>query len=158
MGEPKEETFRLLGRTAPLLPEEAPRYLMGIGKPSDIVRAVLAGIDMFDCVLPTRVGRNGSAYTRRGKINLKNAQYERDLRPLDVGCGCGVCARYTRAYLRHLYKAGEMVAARCLSYHNLYLYLRLMEEIRGAIRESRYGEFAGEFLSEGSENESCRYP
>ena len=96
---------------------------MGVGKPTDLVRAVLSGIDMFDCVLPTRLGRNGTAYTRRGKVNLKNAQYEQDLRPLDPQCECAVCARHTRAYLRHLYKAGELLAARCLSYHNVHLYL-----------------------------------
>jgi queuine tRNA-ribosyltransferase len=152
VGEPKQETFELLAATAPLLPEQKPRYLMGVGKPAEIVRAVLSGIDMFDCVLPTRVGRNGTAYTWRGKVNLKNAQHEQDLRPLDPGCGCAVCARYTRAYLRHLYKAGELLAARCLSYHNLHLYLRLMERIRQAIRESSYAEFAEAFLSEASEN------
>jgi len=152
VGEPKEDTFGLLSRTAPLLPEERPRYLMGVGKPSDIVRAVLSGTDMFDCVLPTRLGRNGTAYTGVGKINLKNAQYEHDFGPLDPECDCEVCARYTRAYLRHIYKAGEILAARCLSYHNLYLYLRLMEKIRWAIRDGRYGEFADEFLSRRSEN------
>lgn len=152
VGEPKEETFRLLADTAPLLPPDRPRYLMGVGKPSDIVRAVLSGIDMFDCVLPTRVGRNGTAYTRQGKVILKNARYERDLRPLDPECDCCVCASYTRAYLRHLYKAGEISAARHVSYHNLHLYLRLMERIREAIREHRYGAFAEEFLDEGSDN------
>ena len=152
VGEPKEDTFGLLGHTAPLLPAERPRYLMGLGKPSDIVRAVLYGMDMFDCVLPTRLGRNGTAYTKTGKINLKNARFEDDLGPLDRSCGCGVCERYTRAYLRHLYKSGELLAARCLSYHNLYLYLRLMEEIRESIRGQRYREFADEFLSRRSDN------
>ena len=152
VGEPKEDTFGLLSQTAPLLPEDRPRYLMGVGKPSDIVRAVLSGIDMFDCVLPTRLGRNGTAYTWRGKINLKNARYESDLGPLDPDCRCQVCARYSRAYLRHAYKAGEILAARCLSYHNLDLYLRLMERIRQAIRDMRYGQFADAFLSQRSEN------
>ena len=153
VGEPKEETFGLLSQTVPLLPEERPRYLMGVGKPSDIVRAVLSGTDMFDCVLPTRLGRNGTAYTGAGKVNLKNAQYEDDFGPLDPECDCEVCARYTRAYLRHIYKAGEILAARCLSYHNLHLYLRLMERIRQAIREDRYGEFADGFLSRRSEHD-----
>ncbi|MCJ7750934.1 MAG: tRNA guanosine(34) transglycosylase Tgt [Armatimonadetes bacterium] len=152
VGEPKEDTFGLLSQTVPLLPEDRPRYLMGVGKPSDIVRAVLSGTDMFDCVLPTRLGRNGTAYTWTGKINLKNARYADDLGPLDPDCDCEVCARYSRAYLRHVYKAGEILAARCLSYHNLNLYLRLMEQIRQAIRDKRYRQFADEFLSRRSEN------
>ncbi len=148
VGEPKQDTFRLLGLTTPLLPPERPRYLMGVGKPSDIVRAVAAGVDLFDCVLPTRLGRNGTAFTKRGKINLKNARYENDFSPLDPECQCEVCARYSRAYLRHIYKAGEILAARCLSYHNLFLYLRLMEEIKHAINENRYGAFVREFVDE----------
>jgi len=147
MGEPKTDTFRLLAHTAPLLPKERPCYLMGLGTPSDIVLAVAHGVDMFDCVLPTRLGRNGTAYTRTGKINLKNVRYQEDLRPLDPECDCEVCRGYSRAYLRHLYKAGEILAARCLSYHNLHLYLRLMEEIREAISRGRYREFADEFLT-----------
>ncbi len=148
VGEPKEDTFRLLALTAPLLPATRPRYLMGVGKPSDIVRAVAAGVDLFDCVLPTRLGRNGTAYTKQGKINLKNARFETDLGPLDPDCQCEVCVRYSRAYLRHIYKAGEILAARCLSYHNLFLYLRLMEKIREAISEHRYGAFIEEFSGE----------
>ena len=146
VGEPKEVTFRLLAQTAPLLPQDRPRYLMGVGTPADIVRAVGYGIDMFDCVLPTRVGRNGTAYTATGKVNLKNARYQDDLNPLDAECTCEVCRTYTRAYLRHLYKAGEILAARCVSYHNLHLYLRLMERIREAIRAGCYQEFAKEYL------------
>jgi len=152
VGEPKHLTFDLLAHTAPLLPADRPRYLMGMGKPGDIVRAVLSGIDMFDCVLPTRLGRNGTAYTKTGKINLKNARYQDDLDPLDPDCRCEVCATYSRAYLRHCYKSGEILAARCLSYHNLYLYLRLMEEIREAIRAGRYRQFADEALSRRNEN------
>jgi queuine tRNA-ribosyltransferase len=147
VGEPKELTFELLAHTAPLLPAERPRYLMGVGTPADIVRAVGFGVDMFDCVLPTRLGRNGTAFTRAGKVNLKNAQYQDDLRPLDPECQCEVCASHTRAYLRHLYKAGEMLAARSLTYHNLYLYLRLMEEMRQAILAGRYRDFAEAFLA-----------
>ena len=152
VGEPKQETFRLLATTAPLLPADRPRYLMGVGKPSDIVQAVASGVDLFDCVLPTRLGRNGTAYTRRGKINLKNARFETDLSPLDQECQCEVCARYSRAYLRHLYKAGEILAARCLSYHNLHLYLRLMEDIRQAIARRKYAQFVEEFLSQENDN------
>lgn len=150
VGEPKETTFHILEHTSPLLPADRVRYLMGLGKPEDIVRAVRAGVDMFDCVLPTRLGRNGTAYTAEGKVNLKNSQYQRDLRPLDPECHCEVCAMYTRAYLRHLYKSGEILAARCLSYHNLHLYLRLMEKIREAIRARRYDEFAEAFLARRS--------
>jgi len=150
VGEPKETTFEVLEQTSPLLPADRARYLMGLGKPEDIVRAVGFGIDMFDCVLPTRLGRNGTAYTAEGKVNLKNSQYQRDLRPLDPECDCEVCAMYTRAYLRHLYKSGEILAARCLSYHNLHLYLRLMENIREAIRARKYDEFAEAFLARRS--------
>ena len=152
VGEPKDQTFRLLSTTVPLLPADRPRYLMGVGKPAEIVRAVLRGVDMFDCVLPTRLGRNGTAFTWAGKINLKNARYENDMGPLDPDCRCGVCIRYSRAYLRHLHKAREILAARCLSYHNLHLYLRLMALIRRAIRENRYQKFANEFLSSGKED------
>ncbi len=152
VGEPKEMTFELLRRTTPCLPKNRPRYLMGVGTPSDIVRAVAYGVDMFDCVLPTRVGRNGTAYTAMGKVNLKNACYQDDLRPLDPECDCEICRTHTRAYLRHIYKAGEILAARCVSYHNLHLYLRLMERIREAIRAGRYAEFAEEFLSRRSGN------
>jgi queuine tRNA-ribosyltransferase len=152
VGEPKEETFGLLVDTVPRLPAARPRYLMGLGKPSDIVRAVASGIDMFDCVLPTRLGRNGTAYTWKGKINLKNAQYAGDFGPLDPDCECRVCIEYSRAYLRHVYKAGEILAAYCLSYHNLHLYLRLMERIREAIRRKEYERFAEDFLSQRSSN------
>ncbi len=154
VGEPKDQTFRLLSTTAPLLPADRPRYLMGVGKPAEIVRAVLHGVDMFDCVLPTRLGRNGTAFTWAGKINLKNARYENDMGPLDPDCHCGVCLRYSRAYLRHLYKAREILAARCLCYHNLHLYLRLMVLIRQAIRENRYQEFAEESFSSGKTDDS----
>jgi len=156
VGEPKQQTFALLAHTAPLLSEDRPRYLMGVGTPSDIVRAVLHGVDMFDCVLPTRLGRNGTAYTKRGKINLKNARHQDDLGPLDPECDCEVCATHTRAYLRHLYKSGEILAARSLTYHNTHLYLRLMESIREAILAGCYAEFAETFLRERDENgKSC---
>jgi len=153
VGEPKAQTFELLALTAPLLPESRPRYLMGLGTPSDLVRAVAHGVDMFDCVLPTRLGRNGTAYTKMGKVNLRNSCYQDDLRPLDPDCQCEVCAMHTRAYLRHLYKSGEILAARCLSYHNLYLYLRLMERIREAICAGRYQRFADALLAARSEND-----
>ena len=151
VGEPKELTFSLLAHTSSLLPERRPRYLMGLGTPADLVRAVQEGVDMLDCVLPTRLGRNGTAYTRRGKVNLKNARYQDEQGPLDPECGCEVCRSYSRAYLRHLYKSGEILAARCLSYHNLYLYLRLIEEAREAIRAGCYRQFADQFLAGLSE-------
>jgi queuine tRNA-ribosyltransferase len=147
VGEPKEVTLDLVGSTVPLLPEDQPRYLMGMGHPADIVEGVRRGVDMFDCVLPTRVGRNGSAYTRRGKINLRNAQYEQDFSPLDPECDCPVCQKYTRAYLKHLHRAGEILSARLVSYHNLYLYIRLMADIRAAIEAGRYTEFADDYLA-----------
>ncbi len=142
VGEPKDLTFRLAAHTAALLPADRPRYLMGVGTPQDIVQGVMCGYDLFDCVLPTRLGRNGTAYTSRGKINLRNARYRDDFGPLDPECQCEVCATYTRAYLRHLHQAGEILAARCLSYHNTHLYLRLMEQIRGAVAAGDYAEFA----------------
>jgi queuine tRNA-ribosyltransferase len=154
VGEPKDLTFSLLDHTAPLLPADRPRYLMGVGTPADIVRAVAAGMDMFDCVLPTRLGRNGTAFTRMGKVNLKNARYQDDLAPLDADCSCQVCRTYTRGYLRHLYKSGEILAARCLSYHNLHLYLRLMEDIRQAICQGRYQQFAETLYQNSSRRRS----
>ncbi len=155
VGEPKAITFDVLAQTVAHLPAEKPRYLMGVGTPSDIVRGVLCGVDMFDCVLPTRVGRNGTAYTSGGKVNLKNARYGDDLRPLDPECDCEVCRTHTRAYLRHLYKAGEILAARSLSYHNLHLYLRLMESIREAIRAGRFREWAEQFLARHPEAQTA---
>ena len=145
VGEPKDLTFEMVKETVGLLPEEAPRYLMGMGTPADLVEAVGWGMDLFDCVLPTRLGRNGTGFTQTGKVNLKNAQYEADFSPLDSECDCPVCAQYTRAYIRHLHKAGEILSARLVSYHNLHLYLRLMERIRSAIEENRYREFREEF-------------
>jgi len=152
VGEPKEVTFDVLGQTVAHLPAGKPRYLMGVGTPSDMVRGVLCGVDMFDCVLPTRLGRNGTAYTSTGKVNLKNARYGEDMGPLDPECDCEVCRTHTRAYLRHLYKAGEILAARCLSYHNLHLYLRLMETIRGEIAAGRFDDWAGRYLERRNEN------
>ena len=120
-----------------LLPDDRPRYLMGVGKPDDIVGGVLRGVDMFDCVLPTRSGRTGQALTRRGAVNLKNARHAEDPRPLDPDCGCPACRSYSRAYLHHVFKAGEIIAAMLLTWHNLHYYQELMAGLRAAIAARR---------------------
>jgi queuine tRNA-ribosyltransferase len=145
VGEPKEDMKRILAHTAPRLPAEKPRYLMGVGTPEDIVAAVEQGIDMFDCVLPTRNARNGWIYTRQGTIKLRNAQYRDDVRPLDEACGCYTCRHFTRSYLHHLQKVNEILGARLNTWHNLYYYLELMRGLRGAIEHGRLAEFAREF-------------
>jgi len=146
VGEPKEVMWAMLATVTPLLPQEKPRYLMGVGLPTDIVRSVLLGVDMFDCVLPTRMGRNGSAFTWAGRINLRNAQYEADTGPLDPQCSCAVCRTFTRAYLRHLLKAGEILAIRSLTSHNLSLYQQVMAKIRETIATGAFSEWAADFL------------
>ncbi|MBP5763107.1 MAG: tRNA guanosine(34) transglycosylase Tgt [Lachnospiraceae bacterium] len=141
VGESHEEMYDVLDNTAPILPEDKPRYLMGVGTPANILEAVDRGIDMFDCVYPSRNGRHGHLYTHHGKININNAKYSEDDRPIEEGCGCPACRRYSRAYIRHLHKAGEMLGLRLCVLHNLYFYNHLMEEIRDAIDEGRYKEF-----------------
>ncbi|MBI3523831.1 MAG: tRNA guanosine(34) transglycosylase Tgt [Betaproteobacteria bacterium] len=133
VGEPKEEMARILAHTAPRLPRDKPRYLMGVGTPEDIVFAVGQGIDMFDCVMPTRNARNGWLFTRHGDIKIKNAQYRADTRPLDETCACHTCRNFTRAYLHHLHRIGEMLGARLNTLHNLHYYQTLMRELREAI-------------------------
>jgi queuine tRNA-ribosyltransferase len=133
VGEPKEDMRRILAHTAPQLPADRPRYLMGVGTPEDLVEAVAAGIDMFDCVLPTRNARNGWLFTRHGDIKIKNAAHRGDLRPLDAGCGCYCCTHFTRAYLHHLHRVNEILGARLNTIHNLHYYLTLMRELRAAI-------------------------
>lgn len=145
VGEPKRETFRILGTTAPLLPERSPRYLMGVGTPEDIVEAVARGVDLFDCVLPTRNARNGSVFTSGGKLVVRNAAFARDDRPLDPACGCAVCRTYSRAYLRHLFNAGEMLGPRLATYHSVHFYLHLLADMRQAIRESRFPRWRERF-------------
>jgi len=147
VGEPKELMFEALERTVPLLPPEKPRYLMGVGSPEDIVEAVMRGVDMFDCVLPTRTARNGSLYTSRGRINIKGARYTEEFGPIDPECDCQACRHYSAAYLRHLYKSGEILYSRLGSYHNLYFYRRLIRNLREAIRSDRVMAFREEFLS-----------
>ena len=145
VGEPKADMQRILAHTAPRLPADKPRYLMGVGTPEDLVEAVAAGIDMFDCVLPTRNARNGWIYTRHGTIKLRNAQYRDDIRPLDEACGCYTCRNFTRAYLHHLQKVNEILGARLNTWHNLFYYLELMQGLRGAIDHGRLADFTGEF-------------
>jgi len=138
--------YRMARYTAALLPEEKPRYLMGVGTVRDIVMAVDCGIDMFDCVYPTRCGRNGRAMTRAGEFHIKNAQYTRDFTPLDPTCDCYVCTTYTRAYLAHLFRSDEMLGPRLLSYHNVYLLNDLMREARAAIEAGTWAAFRDRVL------------
>ncbi|MCL2352688.1 MAG: tRNA guanosine(34) transglycosylase Tgt [Firmicutes bacterium] len=146
VGEPAEEMYRVLEEVAPRLPAGKPTYLMGVGTPQNILEAVARGVDFFDCVLPARNGRHAHVYSADGKRNLLNARYERDPRPISDGCGCPACRRYSRAYIRHLFKAREMLAMRLCVLHNLYYFNTLMEEIRAAIEEKRYGKFVTEKL------------
>lgn len=146
VGETHEEMYHILDETVPYLPQAKPTYLMGVGTPANILEAVDRGVDFFDCVYPSRNGRHGHVYTKFGKINLFNAQYEKDDRPIEEGCQCPVCKNYTRAYVRHLLKAKEMLGMRFCVLHNLYFYNHLMEDIRGAIEEGRYSAFKKERL------------
>ena len=141
VGESHEDMYRILEATVPYLPVDKPTYLMGVGTPANILEAVERGVDFFDCVYPTRNGRHGHLYTNHGKINLFNAKYELDERPIEEGCNCPACRRYSRAYIRHLLKAKEMLGMRLCVLHNLYFYNTMMEEIRAAIRENRYKEY-----------------
>ena len=145
VGEGQAETFRVLDFAAPMLPEDRPRYLMGVGKPDDIVGAVERGIDMFDCVLPTRSGRTGQAFTADGPINIKNARFAEDQEPLDPACGCPVCSTWSRAYIHHLVRAGEMLGAMLMTEHNINFYQQLMARLRAAIAEGRLEAFASQF-------------
>ena len=138
VGEPKEDMMRVLAHVAPRMPAEAPRYLMGVGTPEDLVEGVRLGVDMFDCVMPTRNARNGWLFTRRGDIKIRNARYRDDTQPLDPDCGCHTCRHFSRAYLHHLQRAGEISGSRLNTLHNLYFYLKLMDEMRGAIEQGRF--------------------
>ncbi|MGO0122715.1 tRNA guanosine(34) transglycosylase Tgt [Desulfothermobacter acidiphilus] len=138
VGEPKELTYAMLDYTLPLLPVTKPRYLMGVGTPEDILEGVARGVDMFDCVLPTRLGRHATAFTQRGRINLRRAAYLRDFGPLEEGCSCYTCRHYTRAYLHHLFRAGEMLGPRLVTLHNLHFLFRLTERIREAIASGTF--------------------
>ena len=145
VGEEKDVMWRVVSDIAPELPADQPRYLMGVGTPEDLVEAVSHGIDMFDCVLPTRNGRTGQAFTSRGKVNVKNAQWASDTRPLDESCGCSVCQRHSRAYLRHLHLAGEMLGSILLTHHNLAFFLDTMRRVRQSIRSGDFPKFRREF-------------
>ncbi|NOR52100.1 MAG: tRNA-guanine transglycosylase, partial [Gammaproteobacteria bacterium] len=142
---------KVLDHMAPIMPEDAPRYLMGVGKPEDIVEAVRRGIDMFDCVIPTRNARNGFLFTRHGIVKIRNAVNQLDTRPIDKGCGCYTCQNYSRSYLRHLDKSKEILGARLNTIHNLYYYQELMGEIRVAIAENSFDDFVEQFYSDRCE-------
>jgi len=144
VGEAMSVTYELLTELGPRMPKDRPRYLMGVGKPIDLVRAIGSGIDMFDCVLPTRNARNGQALTWNGRVNLKQSRHRTDQRPLDAECKCPVCTTFSRAYLRHLFAAGEMLGPRLVTQHNLHFYQALTRAAREAIREGRYPSFASE--------------
>jgi queuine tRNA-ribosyltransferase len=145
VGEPKEARWRILDHTAARLPGDRPRYLMGVGTPADMIDAIARGIDLFDCVLPTRNARNGWVYTRQGVVKLRNSRYRTDLSPLDEECDCYTCRTFTRAYLHHLQRVNEMLGARLNTLHNLHYYQRLMREAREAIRQGRYAHYAAAF-------------
>jgi queuine tRNA-ribosyltransferase len=150
VGETKPMMYEMIEATTPSLPENKPRYLMGVGTPEDLVEGVDRGIDMFDCVMPTRNARNGTFFTSFGKVAIRNAQYERDKEPIDRSCGCYTCRNFTRAYLRHLFNAGEVSALRLGTIHNLFFYLNMMKDLRTSIEEGRFKEFKREFLEKRS--------
>ena len=145
VGEPKQDMARILAHVAPGLPQDRPRYLMGVGTPEDLVFAVSRGMDMFDCVMPTRNARNGWLFTRHGEVKIKNAQYKADLRPVDESCDCHTCRNFSRSYLHHLHRAREILGARLNTYHNLYYYQTLMRELREAISTQRLDAYLAEF-------------
>jgi len=150
VGEGQEAMFATLDVTVPSLPSDRPRYLMGVGTPADIVGAVQRGIDMFDCVMPTRSGRTGKAFTRRGALNMRNARHRDDPRPIEPGCPCPACARYSRAYIHHLVRAEEMLGPMLLTWHNVQHYQTLMADLRAAIAEARLADFAAAFAQEAA--------
>lgn len=153
VGEGQETMFEVLDFTMPKMPTETPRYLMGVGKPDDIIGAVERGIDMFDCVMPTRSGRTGQGFTRRGAINMKNARHKDDTRPIDEECGCPACTQYSRAYVHHLIKSGEILGAMLLTWHNLQFYQDLMAGLRKAIAQGALAEYANAFRTRYSEGD-----
>lgn len=148
VGEPKELMYDIMDDCVDYIPKDKPRYLMGVGSPDCLIEGVARGIDMFDCVLPTRIARNGMVFTSEGKLSIKNKRYERDFTPLDHKCDCYVCKNYSRAYLRHLFKANEILSSMLLSYHNIYYLVNMMKEIRLAIDEDRFEEYRAKFYSD----------
>ncbi|HHY85265.1 MAG TPA: tRNA guanosine(34) transglycosylase Tgt [Verrucomicrobia bacterium] len=147
VGEPEPEMMRAVEITEPFLPQDRPRYAMGLGTPAQMIELIARGVDMFDCVLPTRVARNGTAFTRTGTLSMRGSAYKMDFRPLEEGCDCFACRHFTRAYLRHLLKANEILGLRMLSVHNSHLFLRIMAETRKAIAEGTFAEFRKEFIA-----------
>jgi queuine tRNA-ribosyltransferase len=156
VGEPKDLMAEMLDVTVPLIPDNKPRYLMGVGSPEDLVEGVGQGIDMFDCVLPTRIARHGTVFLPEGKMTVRNAEFARDFRPIQEGCDCYACRHYTRAYIRHLLKAEEMLGLRLCSIHNLRFLVRLMEEIRASIEAGNFADYRKEFLTRWHEGEQER--
>lgn len=152
VGEPKDVMYQVLEWTVPFLPENKPRYLMGVGSPDALIEGVMRGIDMFDCVLPTRIARNGTCMTSAGRVVIRNAKYERDFGPLDPECGCYTCRNYSRAYIRHLIKCDEIFGLRLTSYHNLYFLIDLMAKVRTAIEGDRLADFHKEFFARYNED------
>lgn len=148
VGEPKHHMYEVLEHTTPLLPRDKARYLMGVGSPDCLVEGVMRGVDMFDCVLPTRIARNGTMMTQNGKVVIKNAKYTSDFEPLDPGCGCYTCQNYSKAYLRHLFKANETLGLRLATIHNLYFLIKLMKNMRQAIMDDRFLQFKDEFFAQ----------
>jgi len=148
VGEPKDVMNRVLEFTTPLLPNDKPRYLMGVGSPDSLIDGAIRGIDMFDCVLPTRIARNGTCMTSNGRLVVRNAKYAKDFNPIDENCDCHVCQNYTRAYIRHLIKCNETFGFRLTTYHNLYFLLKLMRQVRQAISEDRLGDFKEAFFEQ----------
>lgn len=153
VGEEKSVMYEVLEFIAKQMPKDAPRYLMGVGTPEDLVEAVYHGVDMFDCVMPTRNGRTGSAFTSHGKLNIRNAKFITDTEPLDFECPCSVCRRYSKAYLRHLYQTGEMLAAMLISHHNLAFFLDTMRKVRESIKLGHFKQFRKDFLTKIKEGE-----
>ena len=145
VGEPRELIHEITEYTADLLPEDKPRYLMGIGTPIDMLDAIAEGIDMFDCVVPTRNGRNGQAFTSRGELQLRNAPYKNDFNPIDKDCNCYTCRNHSRSYIRHLFNTDELLGLRLVSLHNLYFYVKLIASTRQAIRQNRFSKFREDF-------------
>jgi queuine tRNA-ribosyltransferase len=147
VGEPKEDMQRVLAYTAPKLPQDKPRYLMGVGTPEDLVEGVHQGVDMFDCVMPTRNARNGSLFTRRGDLRLRNARFKSDEKPIDPGCACYCCQHFSRAYVHHLQRVDEMLGAQLATIHNLHFYLDIMRQMREAIEAARFEDWRRDFLA-----------
>ena len=150
-GESKEDMYKAIDYSVPYLPEDKPRYLMGVGEPIDILEGVERGIDMFDCVLPTRIARHGNAFTRHGRINMKNSKYREDFTPIEENCDCYTCTHYTKAYIRHLIVANETLAGRLLSIHNIRFLIKLTEEIRESIKNDNFKEYKEAFIKDYTE-------